>query len=424
MSASAQGARVRGGPTRAWLAWMLFAVTILFLGLGLLLIVLDGPRPGEGLYVLAFGSFSLTGLLVALRRPDNAVGWLCSAIGLSSTAAFFLDQYVVSALTVQFGSLLAPGWAGLLSKGILAGVQWIALFLVIMTFPNGAFLTRRWRLAGLIGVSLAAFYSLGLILVSPTIPGYPAGLRVTNPLSLVSLAAAWSAISVFIFAGMSPLLFSAALVPPVLRYRRARSEEREQLKWLAFATLPWLLIPAGAIVESITDSTLLAVLLGLWALVCITGVSVAIAIAILRYRLYDIDLIIRRTLIYGALTALLAGVYFGGVALAQALLRPLTGAGNDLAIVVTTLGIAALVLPLRRAVQGFIDRRFYRGKYNAARTLAAFGARARDEVELEALTGRLLDVVQETMHPAWASVWLPGDSARLADVRNGPRKNS
>jgi hypothetical protein len=161
-----------------------------------------------------------------------------------------------------------------------------------------------------------------------------------------------------------------------------------------------------------------------YGVVGVLVLAVVVALTILRYRLYDIELIIRRTLIYGALTALLAGVYFGGVALAQALLRPFTGAGNDLAIVVTTLGIAALVLPLRRAVQRFIDRRFYRGKYNAARTLAAFSARARDEVELEALTGRLLDVVQETMHPAWASVWLPGDSARLADVRNGPRKKA
>jgi hypothetical protein len=134
--------------------------------------------------------------------------------------------------------------------------------------------------------------------------------------------------------------------------------------------------------------------------------TIGIGVGILRHRLYDIDVIIRRTLIYGVLTAMLAALYFGGVALIQSLLKPLTGVGNDLAVVATTLIIAALVLPLRLRVQGFIDRRFFRRKYDAAQTLAAFSAHARDEVELDTLTGRLVEVVDETMQPAHVSLWL------------------
>jgi hypothetical protein len=288
---------------------------------------------------------------------------------------------------------------------------WISLFLVIMLFPSGSFLTRRWQLAGLIGASLTALYSFGPILASPTIPGYT--FPVTNPLWLGSLAGALNAIGPLFFLTASPLFFAAVMVPPVLRYRRAKSEVRQQLKWLAFAMLPWVLIVVGAALYAITGSTLLSMLLGLWAPICIAAVSISIGIAILRYRLYDIDLIIRRTLIYGVLTALLAGVYFGGVVLLQALLRPLTGAGNDLAVVATTLIIAAFFLPLRRRVQGLIDRRFYRRKYDAAKTMAAFSEHVRDEVELDKVSGRLVEVVDETMRPAHVSLWLrdPGRQA-------------
>jgi hypothetical protein len=196
------------------------------------------------------------------------------------------------------------------------------------------------------------------------------------------------------------------MVPPVVRYRRAKSKERQQLKWLAFATLPWLLLVAGAVLRAISDSPVLSTLLGLWVPFCIAGVSASISIAILRYRLYDIDLIIRRTLIYSVLTTFLAGIYFAGVVLFQAALRPITGEGNDLAIVATTLLIAALFLPLRGRIQRFIDERFYRRKYDAARMLAAFGQVARDEVDLDALTSRLVEVIDDTMQPAYTSLWL------------------
>jgi hypothetical protein len=404
VTVTARDADGRRGRNTAWLAWGLFALTILFLAAALLLAALDGLQPDQSPAVLALASFSLTGLLVALRQPNNAVGWLCSALGLSNMARFFLDQYVWSALTIRLDSFPVPEWVGLFSKTILSGIGWFSFFIVIMLFPNGSFLSRRWRLAGLIGLSLTVLYSFGLIAVSPTIPGYT--FPVTNPLRLGSLAGAWNAITPLFFLIAIPLFYTPVIVPPVLRYRRAKSEVRQQIKWLAFAMLPWLLLVIGAVLYAITGSTLLDLFLGLWVSICIAAVSVSIGIAILRYRLYDIDLIIRRTLIYGVLTALLAGVYFGGVVLLQALLRPLTGPGNDLAVVATTLIIAAFALPLRRRVQGFIDRRFYRRKYDAAETMAAFGEQIRDEVELDKLTGRLVEVVDETMHPAHVSLWL------------------
>jgi hypothetical protein len=149
-----------------------------------------------------------------------------------------------------------------------------------------------------------------------------------------------------------------------------------------------------------------------WLVLFVSGtwffaaIPVAVGFAILRHNLYDIDIIIRRTLIYGALTALLAFIYWAGIVGLQALLRPITGVGNDLAVVATTLLVAAIFLPLRQRVQGFIDRRFYRRKYDAARTIVAFGEYVRDEVELDRLAGRLVDVVDETMRPAYVSLWL------------------
>lgn len=199
--------------------------------------------------------------------------------------------------------------------------------------------------------------------------------------------------------------------------------QRQQTKWVLFGMAGyiggtavgaglWLLSPALNERGSLSFLVFYYTNIFLFLLI-----PLSVGAAILRYRLYDIDLIIRRTLIYGVITALLAGVYFGGVALLQTLLRPLTGAGNDLAVVATTLLIAALFFPLRQRVQAFIDRRFYRRKYDAAQVLAAFGQHARDEVELEKLTGRLVAVVDETMRPASISLWLREPAvAEIGDV--------
>jgi uncharacterized membrane protein len=195
--------------------------------------------------------------------------------------------------------------------------------------------------------------------------------------------------------GIPTMLLSVASL--VLRFRRSRGEERQQLKWFVYAGV----LSVGAILLPSAASSLLQLLV-------LPLLPVAAGIAILRYRLYDIDIVINRTLVYGALTAMLVAVYFGGVATTQVIFRALTAQEQQpqIAIVVSTLVIAALFNPLRRRIQGFIDRRFYRRKYDAAKTLAAFSAKLRDETDLDALSDDLVGVVRETMQPEHVSLWL------------------
>jgi hypothetical protein len=196
-----------------------------------------------------------------------------------------------------------------------------------------------------------------------------------------------------------------AVISLVVRFLRARGDVRQQIKWFASAaalTVVWL------IVFQQSTRGLPEAIVALSGLLVIASIPVATGIAILRYRLYDIDLIINRTLVYGSLTLMLALIYFGGVATTQAIFGALTGQEeqSQLAVVVSTLVIAALFMPLRRRIQSFIDRRFYRRKYDARKTLEAFSTKLRDETDLEALSDDLVGVVRETMQPAHVSLWL------------------
>jgi hypothetical protein len=207
------------------------------------------------------------------------------------------------------------------------------------------------------------------------------------------------------------LLTLASVVSLLVRLARATGMERQQLKWFVFAASlaapGFFLLVLGLVVEGLSRGWIFVS--GLWFLIAtVGGIAVASAIAILRYRLYDIDLIIRRTLIYSALTALLAGAYLASVLVLQSVFQAVTGeAQGELVTVLSTLTIAALFLPLRGRVQTAIDRRFFRRKYDAGRVLARFGGSVRDDVELDQLRARLLDVIDETVQPAHASLWLP-----------------
>jgi hypothetical protein len=212
----------------------------------------------------------------------------------------------------------------------------------------------------------------------------------------------------------TPMLFVAgvgAVISLVVRFRRARGEERQQIKWFASAaalTLVWIIVFGQASLRGLPEA-----IVALSSLLVIPSIPIATGIAILRYRLYDIDRIINRTLVYGSLSASLALVYFGGVATTQAIFRALTGQEQQpqLAVVVSTLAIAALFMPLRRRIQSFIDRRFHRRKYDAAKTLEAFSAKLRDETDLNTLSDELVGVVRQTMQPAHVSLWLHPDPA-------------
>jgi hypothetical protein len=211
----------------------------------------------------------------------------------------------------------------------------------------------------------------------------------------------------------------ASALSLVLRYRRSRGEEREQIKWIAFAASVVVIVYLIAMVGSLffplgwggAGTPLWLGLLQQAALVSFTAVPIAVGFAVLKYRLYDIDIVINRTLVYGSLTVTLVALYFGGIVVLQRIFVTLTGQQSTLAVVASTLLIAALFTPLRRRIQSFIDRRFYRRKYDARKTLEAFSATLRDETDLEALNDDLVGVVRETMQPAHVSVWLRPETA-------------
>jgi len=343
----------------------------------------------------------ILGGLIASRRPENPIGWMWLCVGLGIALSSFAWSYADYALA-EPGSLPAPRTVGTL----VAGVGWtVALTLVpllLLLFPGGRLPSPRWRF---FAWAVVAAGTLALIL-GPFLPGQGGFAPVENPFGLGG--ALGTVISVL--ANASVLVIFVATVPSALslvfRYRRAAGVERQQIKWFAYAAVLFgSLIPLDLFS---LDEPLGDVAWSLLNAVTLLGLYAAVGIAILKHRLYDIDRVINRTLVYGAVTATLALVYLGGVAATQTAFRLLTGQEQQpqLAIVVSTLVIAALFNPLRRRLQAFVDRRFYRKKYDAARVLEAFSARLRDEVDPDLLNDDLVGVVRETVQPEFVSLWL------------------
>jgi hypothetical protein len=294
---------------------------------------------------------------------------------------------------------------------------------LLLLFPDGRLPSRRWRplawLSGAVIVLLSVAEGL-----APGPLENQGGIR--NPSGLEELP--WLADAVWVILPLLPLCILASAVSLVLRYRRSGGEVRQQIKWIAFVALLAGLLYLIAMVSpfifapemlgsggSLPPPPLWFELLFSVAVLGFLGVPVAIGFAVLKYRLYDIDVVINRTLVYGALTATLVAVYFGGVTATQAIFHGLTGQGSTLAVVVSTLAIAALFNPLRRRIQSFIDRRFYRRKYDARKTLEAFSAKLREETDLDALNAELAGVIRETMQPAHVSLWLRPDTAHKGE---------
>src|SRR5215211_4719827 len=411
----------------SWLAWSLAALSVvMFVGSVALWILahsthvtrsLDADLTTGGLLGQAlFLVFPLVGALIASRRPENPIGWLCLVEGLLWTTTNMLDYHslyvMASPGSVPFPEVLAGvnHWLWVPTVGLLGTY-------VFLLFPDGRLPSRRWRpLAWLSGVVIAA-ESLGLML-SPGPLDMPRGIR--NPFGLE--AAPWVTTVTYAILPLLPLCILASALSLVMRYRRSRGDVRRQIKWIAFAASLVALTYLIAIVALFIHPSEIwfAAGLPLWldlieyaALLSITSVPIAIGFAVLKYRLYAIDIIINRTLVYGSLSAILAGVYFGGVTATQTFFRILTGQEQQpqLAIVASTLAIAALFNPLRRRIQSFIDRRFYRSKYDAAKTLEAFSAQLRDETDLDALSNDLVGVASATMQPAHVSLWLRPEKA-------------
>jgi hypothetical protein len=350
-------------------------------------------------------AFAIVGAFIVSRRQENVLGWIFLIAGPVSEAVSLVDRLALDVLVVRSQeSSLAEVYVGLTRGG---WAPFLALILtMVLLFPNGRLPSRRWRPAAWLGGALfAGVYVSATIL--PAHIGPP--LDFENPLGVEAAKVPATAVLVI---GIAGVLVSAlaVVVSAVLRFRRARGDEREQFKWFAYAAS---LIPVGLILHTLADAAapwaIDAIELGIGLVVA--ALPVAVGIAILRYRLYDIDRIINRTLVYGVLTAGLGVTYFGLVVGLQAALRPLSG-GSGLAIAFTTLVVAALFLPARLRIQNTVDRRFNRRAYDAARTIEAFSARLREQIDLDTLRYELLAVVDETMQPAAASLWLRAPEAR------------
>ena len=400
----------------AWLAWSLCLLCVALAVAGLILALLNGLTLGEiflawsgppvAIFLTQIVSFSAVGALIASQRPENPIGWLFLAAALFYGIQIPGEEYAVYALLTNPGSLPLGAELAWLTDWIWAPGFGIILVFLPLLFPDGHPPSRRWR-----GVAWLGGLSIGLICVLTSIVLWPErGPALVQLGGFGGEVEEWrSAVSDWVLGLGGPMLLLAglgAVISLVVRFRRARGDVRQQIKWFASAaalTLVWILLFGQASLRGLPG-----IIVALSGLLVIASIPVATGIAILRYRLYDIDLIINRTLVYGSLTLMLALIYFGGVATTQAIFGALTGQEeqSQLAVVVSTLVIAALFMPLRRRIQSFIDRRFYRRKYDARKTLEAFSTKLRDETDLEALSDDLVGVVRETMQPAHVSLWL------------------
>jgi hypothetical protein len=399
----------------AWLAWSLAGLSVAMFLASVLLYILahssqDAPSSGtlsDLLLYVPFLAFPIVGALIASKHPNNPVGWICLTVGLFWMLILLGDSIPGSGpYPVTIDALTQAIW--------IPPIGLLGIYLILL-FPDGKLPSRRWRpLAWLSGVVMV-LASLGVTFAPGPLEGHP-GVR--NPLALEG-APPWVWTAGIAILLLLPLCMIASALSLVMRYRRSGGVEREQIKWIAFAASVVGLLYLIAMVGSLfwgwgaAGTPLWLALLQQAALASFTAVPIAVGLAVLRYRLYDIDLVINRTLVYGSLSALLALVYLGGVTATQTVLRALTGQEEQpqLAIVVSTLLIAALFSPLRHRIQAFIDRRFYRRKYDAAKTLETFSAKLRDETNLDALSDDLVGVVRETMQPAHVSLWLRPDTS-------------
>jgi MFS family permease len=387
----------------ALLAWSIFALSVVLLALTGLLGYLTPPSPTAetgmvfgALFVLLSVTYPTVGALIASRRPRNAVGWLYCAAGLlivGTGCATAYTEYSLSARPELLPATQYTAWFVDTSPAYYGAFLILALLLLL--YPDGRLLSRGWGVVIWVVVIGCATWAVGWA----TEPGplYSYG-SIDNPLAIGGNAGAVLGKLGPIGILLAFLGWAAAGISWAYRWDRAEGEERQQIKWFAFNLLlivaslayPWFLTPLAFALLPVT-----------------TG------IAIFRHHLYDMDRIINRTLVYGSLTGILALVYLGGVTATQALLQAFTGQEElpQLVIVASTLAIAALFSPLRRRVQSFVDRRFYRSKYDARKTLEAYSTKLRDETDLEALNSELVGVVRETVQPAHVSMWWRPDAA-------------
>ncbi len=401
------------------IAWSIWALSLVFLVSGGALRLLNASTPtAEARNVPVFDigflllsiALATVGALIASRQPGNLIGWIFCVLGLCLPLSGAGEEYALYALKTRPETLPAGevvGWAA----GWFGGpILFAMVAFIFLLFPNGRLLSRRWRPA-----LWANLVAVALLLGWYFKPGQINSLTLVKIQNPFGIAGAGPFLAPLGSVGLLLILAAAVAgaVSLILRLRRAVGDERQQLKWFLFAGAIFCTVFAtGPFLWSLPPSPVTD---WIWPALFLVGTSTipaATGVAMLKYRLYDIDVIINRTLVYGVLTASLVLVYYGVVVALQYVLRALTGSESQIAVVASTLIIAALFNPMRHRFQAFIDRRFYRRKYDAAKTLEVFGSRLREETDLDALSSHLVGVVSETMQPEHVSLWMRGQEDR------------
>ena len=412
------------GRNTTWLVAITGTLSLVVAALSVLFLTLNLSYPDVHIYdywlentLLSIG-FSSIGPVIAFRRPENPIGWISCAGGFLLAMVHLVAEYAIYALLAAPGSV--PGgqaaawlysWLWVLPLGLIV--------LLLLLFPEGRLPSSRWRPFAWLSVPSVA---VGAVLLAFSPGAISVGLGpIQNPLGIADLPNLYKVVQTLVYA-----LMLVAATSLFARLYRSVGIERQQIKWVGYAAAA---AASGLILTYIVPEAISAPWLervGFVILVIgVLGGPISMGIAITRYRLYEIDIVINRSLVYGPLTATLALVYFGSVTALQYLLSLLTGQGGTLAIVASTLSIAALFNPLRRRIQSFIDHRFYRRRYDAAKTLESFGAKLREETDLERLCEDLKAVVHETLQPAYVSLWLrptpppPGRSEETSESAAG-----
>ncbi|MGH3347286.1 MAG: hypothetical protein ACRDO4_09910 [Nocardioides sp.] len=409
----------------AWASWWFFALALV----GRAAVTLATPYTASNaaeaaVFLLVLVAFPLAGLLILRQQPRNTVGWLLAGIGVVWGMGGYADAYAQYGLIVDPGSLPGAGAAAGLASAIWAPALGLTGTFLFLLFPDGRLPSRRWRPLAWVSGTVLVVLTLCLCLSPDELVEGP-GAGMLNPMGVEALGPALDVVLAVLIPTFA-LCVLAAAAGLVSRFRGARGIERLQLKWFATASamvgIAFVLgIAASLLVPDDGAQHVWLAALDQLSFLLFALPPISIGVAVLRYRLYDIDLVINRALVYGSLTATLVATYLGSVLLLQLLLRPLTER-SDLAVAASTLAVAALFGPARRRIQVAVDRRFYRHKYDAARTVAGFGARLRRELDLDAIGADLVRIADDAVQPTAVSLWL--DPAVTVPGRVGPRKDT
>jgi hypothetical protein len=399
------------GRTVGRLAWLLFLMCLGLAGLAIVLAVKRDRSLGELVADILPAvtwtiAFSLVGAVIAARRPRHRLGWIFCTVGLSHGLVTFANEYAVHALWTAPGSLPAGPFMAWLTSWVWAGSTPVVLTFVSLLFPDGRLPSPRWRpVAWLSAVPIALLCGPIAILYWPL-----RGPALVDPQTFNTPTPGALAVLSPLVGSLMLLCGLACALALLLRFRRARGVERQQLKWFVFAAAVtfiawWGLDQLGAHGVQLGLAGVLTVFLS-------AAIPAAAGIAIVRYRLYDIDRIINRTLVYGLLTALLGAGYAGAVLVLGQVFGGIGAEPPSWAVAGVTLAVAALFQPARRRIQQAVDRRFNRRRHDAAKTIEAFSSRLRDDIDLDSLSAELVAVADQTMEPTTLSLWLRPPSER------------